>query len=557
MPVEFSTPQILLVLGVYFVVMLALSAWARDRTDAESFIVSDRDVAFGQATASMGATWIWAASMYAAATAAFTYGVSGAFHYAFWGGLALLFVWKYGQRVRQLVPYGHTLPEFIRVRHGRLSQSVIGLENYVNSQYSLILNFTAGATLVALFSPLSYEWALVILAVTVVSYSALSGIQASIATDVVQVGAMVIVAVVAVPAIVFSAGGPTALAEGLSALGGEEASLFSLQAFLGQGAPMMALILAYAFANPTVWQRIWTVRERQLGKIYITSGVLYMALVFSVGSLGLVALLTGVQPVDGDLNTIVPAVAATYLPTGVALAFLVLVIAAITSTSDSDLAALSSIAMTDIWKGYISRDASDRGLKLAGRLTMVVVAGIAVFVATFRIDILTLILIYGMIRAASVFPIAASIVWDRVSNAGFAAGIIAGIVAGLATRAWSTPVAEGALAGTSTLSRTLVLGAVFIVVSSIGAGTMAGCLAYPFLRIRMALGIGIAVSVAVFAVQVAALPGLLTYNSILSTLTALGVGMLVSTGVSLAGGARFDWNELERRVRPVGAGGVA
>lgn len=542
-----TVPGAAALLTVYGGLMLWVTRRYAGSTDAEAFVVADRDIGYGLGTASMSATWIWAASMYAAATAAYTYGLSGAFHYAFWGGLALLFVWKYGQRVRAVAVHGHTFPEWIRARHGRLSQGVMATENYLNSQYSLILNFTAGAAILSLFSPLGYNAALVVIAVMVVSYAAVSGIRASVVTDVVQVGAMVLVAAVAVPTIAFNAGGPARFAGALEGLGAQ-GDLWSLDAVLGQGAPMMALILAYAFANPTVWQRVFAVRARSLGPVYISSGLLYMALVFSVGTLGFVALVSGITPVDGDNNTIVPAVAGAFLPAWMALPFVVLVVAAITSTSDSDLAALSSIAMTDLWKGTVRPTAGDAELKAVARLSMIVVALVAVVVATLRLDILTLILVYGMIRAASVFPIAASIVWDRVSDAAFTAGVLGGIVAGIAARVWSTPGVDG----TSTLSRTLAVGVVFGVVASVGAAGMAGCLAYPFVRVRTAGLVAAAVGIATLVLQAVNPPGLLTYNSLLSTLVALGVGLLVCTGVTVLGSdRRFDWASMDARIRPL------
>lgn len=544
-----SLSAVSVLLGGYVVAMIVITRRSAGRLDAEGFVVADRDVAGGVGAASMAATWIWAASMYAAATAAYTYGVAGAFHYAFWGGLALLFVWRYGQRVRRLVPHGHTFSQFIRARHGRLSQSVMGLEGYLNSQYSLVVNFTAGGALLSLFSPLGYEAAVVVVAFTVLVYSAMSGIRASLATDLVQMAAIVLLAAVVVPLIVAGAGGPGRIAAGLAALEAEPglSSLWSVEAFLGQGAPMMALVLAYAFANPTVWQRIWTVRERDLRRVYVTSGVLYMAVVFAIGTLGVVALATGVLPVDGDLNTIVPAVAVAYLPSVVVVPFLVLILAAVTSTSDSDLAALSSIAMADVWQGYLNPAASDRQLLAVGRLSMLVVAAVAVGVALLRLDILALILFYGMIRAASVFPIAASIVWDRVSNVAFATAVLSGIAMGTAVRIW----AAAGVDGTSGLSRAALAGTVVTALAAVGAGTVTGALAFPFVRWRTALSLGGAVGTAVLATQLLTAPGLLVYPVLASTLVALGTGTVVCSAVSLATDRRFEWDELDRRVRPL------
>ncbi len=543
---ELSLIVTLGILVAYAALMAALTWRQVHRTDAEAFVVADRDVGSWRGLATMSATWIWAASLYAAATAAYTYGLSGAFHYAFWGGLALLFVWPYGLRLRRMVPAGHTFTEFIRVRHGRLSQAVIGTENYLNSQYSMILNFTAGAALLSLVSPLSYVTALLLIAAIVLGYSSFSGIRASIVTDGVQIVAIVVIAAVVVPVILWRAG-PADLAAAVPQLGDERATFWSLDAFLGQGAPMMALVLAYAFANPTVWQRVWALRERDLGTIYVRSGVVYMVVVASVGMLGLVALLVGIEPVGGDLNTLVPLVASTYLPRWLGIAFVLLVVAAITSTSDSDLAALSAIAMTDVWRGYVRPDAGDAQLKLVARVAMVLVTAIAVAVALLRIDILTLILFYGMIRSASVVPIAASIVWDRVSNVGFTAGVVSGVVVGIAARWWSSAGADAA--GTPVQGGPV--GVVLLALAVLGAASMATCLAYPMVRLRIAAAIGGLVALLVAVSQAAAYPGLLGYPVLLSTLVALGTGMVVCIGVSLTTDRCFDWGLLDRSIQPL------
>jgi hypothetical protein len=52
------------------------------------------------------------------------------------------------------------------------------------------------------------------------------------------------------------------------------------------------------------------------------------------------------------------------------------------------------------------------------------------------------------------------------------------------------------------------------------------------------------------------LPGLLAYPVLLSTLVALGAGMLVCVGVSLAGSHRFEWDELAGHVHPLTAAKV-
>src|SRR5690554_5161978 len=129
----------------------------KKKEDTDAFMVSNRSVDFGMGAASMTATWIWAASFYAAATSGYTYGVSGPLHYGLWGALMILFIYPFGRRFRQLAPNAHTLGELIHARHGTSSQLILALSNVLGSIISLMVNFTAAGALVAVLSPLSFQ----------------------------------------------------------------------------------------------------------------------------------------------------------------------------------------------------------------------------------------------------------------------------------------------------------------------------------------------------------------------------------------------------------------
>ena len=82
---QMSTQTALLLLlcfyGLTFLISLTL---ARKEENVDGYMVSNNSIGFGMAAASMTATWIWAASFYAAATSGYKYGLSGALHYGFW-----------------------------------------------------------------------------------------------------------------------------------------------------------------------------------------------------------------------------------------------------------------------------------------------------------------------------------------------------------------------------------------------------------------------------------------------------------------------------------------
>src|SRR5690625_6138692 len=88
---------------------------------------------------------------------------------------------------------------------------------------------------------------------------------------------------------------------------------------------------------------------------------------------GVIALYIGLDPLDGDLNNLIPQMAGTYLgPVLLCLAF-IMIIGSLSSTADSDLSALSSIVMADIYGQSKGRgNANPKTMLLIGRVTMIV-----------------------------------------------------------------------------------------------------------------------------------------------------------------------------------------
>src|SRR5690606_13552042 len=101
------------------------------------------------------------------------------------------------------------------------------------------------------------------------------------------------------------------------------------------------------------------------------------------------ALLAGIVPTDGNLNNLVPGMAATYLPPLLICMFFILIIGSLSSTADSDLSALASIMMTDVYGKNLSRgDPNPKTMIWVGRLTMIVATALGVCFAYLKLDIL-------------------------------------------------------------------------------------------------------------------------------------------------------------------------
>ena len=531
---QFSTPVVIILLLLFYGGTFFLSTFVNQKNEnVDGYMVSSGKVGFGISAASMTATWIWAASFYGAAISGYNYGLSGPMHYGFWGALMILFIYPYGLRFRKLAPHAHTLAEIMHARHGSGSQLILAVSNLFGSVISLMVNFTAAGALVAVLSPLSFQTGVLIAGFGVLSYTLWSGFRASILTDFAQVVAMMTVAVIIIPWVLISLGGTDVLREGLALVTAEQANFFSSKAILEQGAPFFVAVLAYAIGNQTIAQRLFAVRQDLIKPTFITATIGYGSIVIGLGMLGLMALLIGMQPHDGDPNNLIPQMASTYLPPIVIALFFILVVGSLSSTADSDLSALSAIMMTDIYGKNIAKGKPNIGkMLLLGRATMIVATAIGLVLASFSLNILVMLVFVGALWGAIVFPVIASCYWSRVTNAAFVWAVVGGLLAFCIVRF-------------ELLSLDGVFGGFFEIVAGIGGGVVLGLMTFGFFG-RMA---GLVIGVIAGLVCTYYFMGFLhDYTVLLGSLTAYGASTAICIAISMASKQDFDFSLIGQRV---------
>ena len=527
------TTVLLLLLCFYGISFLMTLRIGKKDECADGYMTSNGAIGFGMSAASMTATWVWAASIYAAASSGYKYGLSGAIHYGFWGALMILFIYPFGRRFREVAPNAHTLAEIMHARHGRWSQMILAGSNVLGSVISLMVNFTAAGALVSMLSPLSFMQGVLIVAFGVLSYTLWSGFRASVLTDFAQLVAMILAVVIIIPFLFFTLGGPDLFVEGWHRLDAEQSNFFSKHAFLEQGAPYFVAVLAYAIGNQTIAQRLFAVREDLIKSTFATATVGYGAIVIGMGMLGFLALLSGIVPTEGNLNNLVPGMAATYLPPALICMFFILIIGSLSSTADSDLSALSSIVMADVYGKNLARGKPDpKTMIWVGRMTMVVATALGVCFAYLRLDILSMLVFVGALWGAIVFPVIVSLYWDRVSNLAFTSSVVAAFSVFLLSRFGILPT-----------TGMIALSAEFV--ASIGAGVVIGLMAFGLLGKRAGLVLG---AIAALATMTIALGALRDYPVLISSLLAYGTSAIVCTALTLRSSERFDFDLIGERV---------
>ncbi len=532
---QFSALTIILLLLAFYGGTYLLSLLIKkDKETTSGFMVAGHNVGFGMGAASMTATWIWAASFYAAATSGYKYGVSGPLHYGFWGALMILFIYPFGMRFRELAPNGHTLGELIHARHGSSSQLILAISNLMGSLISLMVNFTAAGALVSVLSPLSFQTGVIIAGVGVLSYTLTSGFRASVFTDFAQLVALMAIGVIIIPAVLFSMGGPSAMVSGLSNLTLQQQDFFSSEAFFQQGAPYFVAVLAYAIGNQTITQRLFAIDKSKIKATFITATVGYAGIVIGLGMIGLMALTIGIEPLNGNMNNLIPQMVSTYLhPVFIAL-FFILVIGALSSTADSDLSALSTIMMADIYGKNIAKKSgvNPKTMMLVGRGTMIVATAAGLIFASFKLDILVMLVFVGALWGAIVFPVIASVFWNRVTNTAFTSAVIVGLLLFCIARFELIPIIG-------------VTALFFEVLASVGAAVVIGLMVFGFLGRKMAVA---AAALTLILMLIFATGFLRQYMVLLASLTAYGASTIVCVIISLMSNEHFDFDLIKQRV---------
>lgn len=529
-----GTVIILLLLLFYGGTMIMSMRIARKDENADSYMTAGHQIGFGISAASMTATWIWASSMYASVNSGYLYGVSGPIHYGLWGALMILFIYPFGQRIRKVAPQAHTLAEVMFARHGRSSQLMLAGSNILGSVISLTSNLIAGGALIGMLSPFSFIQGVLVIAAGVLMYTLWSGFRASVLTDFAQVLAMLGAVVIIVPAMFFFLGGIDLFTEGAKNVTPQQQSFFSSDAFLNQGAPYIAAVLAYAIGNQTIAQRLFAVREDLIKPTFITATVGYGATIIGIGMVGVLALYAGIEPVGGDPNNLLPQVAAEYLPAGLVALFFIMIIGSLSSTADSDLAAMSSIAMSDIYgQGMRGRGKlpNPRMMLTIGRITMILAIVAALIFANIRFNILDLLVFVGALWGALVFPVIASFYWKKVTNKAFTASVLVALAVFIPTR-------FGLMPDTGIVAIAIELLAV------IGVGVVLGLMMFGFFGLRPALIIG---SLAALISSPFVFGFLRDYNTLTASLVAYAVSTLVCAGLSFRSEMNFDFNKIALR----------
>jgi len=421
--------------------MLTLGYYAKTKLvkTTHDFIIAGRKLGFGFGVSGLLSTWTWVVGILMPIAVTYSYGLSGLWWFTVPNGVAVVAVIPFARKLKSLMPHGYTISEFTSVRYGgaKLARSVVVAAILFGAVQAVIVNLKGASLVLSTIFGINQGTVSIIAGIIILSYITLSGLWASMSTSVLMSLLITVFPAIIALTTLGHVGGATAVWQEVASKGHDLFSVTREDAFANFGITFALALITSTIAGQEFWSVAWAMRENELGSTFFWGGGLYYPIALCLGVLGLIGIAMNVDLVRDLGND--PAALGPFLishlglPTWVIFMFVLVVLSACYSVSDSGLAAISSICAVDIIKANFPH-VSERTLFTWTRLSMVFAVVIAVAVVLSGVDFVTLLLATSAIRGSVLVPLILSIVWDKMNARAFTWGTISALIVGIACR---------------------------------------------------------------------------------------------------------------------------
>ena len=340
-----------------------------------------------------------------------------------------------GPKIRDKLPGGVTLADYVRMRIGRPMQIYVGVISVIYMFTFLFAEFTAIGKAMSVLSNMNPLIPMIAVGLVTVGYTAYGGLPASLRTDRIQ--AWVVLWLVIALLLILFAGDLSTLISDAKAYNPEDEWSIGSMSYMDSFKSGLALIVAITAAemfSQGNWQRAWASEDNEaLKKGSLLAAGLVLPLVFIMGVLGTVAAAQGAADDPSAAFFILLEDVHVLIIAG----FVVLGIALVCSSVDTLQNAVSA---------SITRDLSDGKMDLKqARIVTVAMIPLAIYLATgptigsFTFDALSVFGIFlfaDLLAAATVLPVLLTLserIESRAALAGAVCGLLSVIIYGLCT----------------------------------------------------------------------------------------------------------------------------
>jgi len=362
-----------LIIAGYFLVILVVGALTGRKQEKEDFLISGRKLTSLQATTTIFSSRIGAAILLTYTALVFMYGMGALWYFV--GSVFGLFVFYFfGLKVKKLADKEqfYTMPDFFFFLKGKTAGYMATITTIIIMFGWVVLNFTAGAKLVAEYTTISYDLSVIIVGVIILIYLIAGGFDAVVKTDIVQTFGIFLLFVLMMYLLTTTSTKPELAFMDLFSIPAMQIISFFLAGFF---IPM---------ASPELWQRVYAIKDKKNFRQSIIMSSLFYIIV------GFILLLIGLVIRDADIPNIVPDTSlivgfSKLLPVGLAGLSVVIIYSSVSSSADTYMfTASASVTQDFLEKAGLTRK---ENLRSTMRYSMVALMILGVVMALILRDI--------------------------------------------------------------------------------------------------------------------------------------------------------------------------
>lgn len=411
----------------------------------EDLITARNSTGQGATAATLFATGTGAWILFTPAEAGAVFGgVAAVLGYAMGSAIASAVYILLGVRIREIIPEGHSLTEYVYVRFGAGMYSLVVLVTVSYMFLFLAAELTGAAQALALVAAVPQWQTILLISGFVLVYTVYGGLIASIVTDTIQTLIIIPLFTVSLVGAILALGGLNTVRQHVAKT---DPTLLDPTYLPGLefGVYVSLGLIAVGIFHQGYWQRVFAARtDRAVRRGFGITAVASVPTILLPGFFGLAAVGLGLvgSPSDGSIAFFL--VLHEAFPEWIVLGVVLVTILFVMSTADTLFNAIASIVTADL--PLVLDDPDEQALTVLARGVTVVVGIGALGVALQGYSVLELLLFANLLATATVFPFVYGLYSRQITQFDALVSSVAGLVGGVAmfpiSRGFVAPVIE-------------------------------------------------------------------------------------------------------------------
>lgn len=416
-----KTVHFLIIIG--YLIGISIYGWYLNKKfvkSSDDFVTAGRRLPFPILVGTLLATWMGSGMITGSANFVYSNGPIASIFYFIGEPVGLLLIAVFlAKRVREKT--GYTVPQLIEEKYGVVARTLVTICIVLAYVGIASYQFQAGGHILNMVTGIDVTTGTLISAIFVVFLAVVGGLVSVAYTDAIGTLIIFISMLIGLPLAISQAGG---LSEMIASIPVEKSTItggLNGVQLLGYMLPTIFLVLG----DQNIYQRFGAAKDpKEATKSGL--GLFGLSLLLDILVIAIVTPAIVLYPNLQDADTAFFQVAMG-LPTIVGGLLLACATALFVTTADSYLLSASTNITYDIWERFIKKDATDKQKLVFTRITIIVLAIIALAIGTLFPSILSMqMYAYSMYGAAITPALVGCLFWDKATKQGGLASIIVG-----------------------------------------------------------------------------------------------------------------------------------